>query len=112
MKRLFILLLLAVSVASFSYKNIVGARKQDPYTGYVPKEGFVPDENTAKRIAEDIWVPIYGQDIINTEKPFHVALRDSIWVVAGHLKQGYVGGVAYIEIRKKDCKVLKVYHGK
>ena len=76
----------------------------------IPKNGFVPDENTAIKIAEAIWYPIYGDDIFD-ERPFKAELKDSIWVVRGTLNHD-VGGVAYIEIQKRDCRILKVAHGK
>jgi hypothetical protein len=76
----------------------------------VPDSGFVPDEKTAIKIAEAIWYPIYGDEIYD-EKPFKAELKDSVWIVRGTLNYD-VGGVAYIEIQKCDCKILKVKHGK
>ena len=74
--------------------------------------GYVPDELTAKKIAEAIWLPIYGDDVLK-QKPYKVQLiKDSIWIVEGTLKPNYSGGVAYIEIRKSDGTILKVTHGK
>jgi hypothetical protein len=72
---------------------------------------FVPNEETAKKIAEAVWLPIYGNKIYD-EKPYKTYLKDNIWVVTGFLPQGYIGGTAYIEIRKSDGKILKVTHGK
>ncbi len=72
---------------------------------------YVPDKATAIKIAEAIWVPIYGKKIFNN-KPFIAELRnDGVWIVEGTLKSGK-GGVPYIEIQKSDCKILKVIHGK
>jgi hypothetical protein len=71
--------------------------------------GFVPNQETAIKIAEAIWLPIYGKEIYS-KKPFKVTLQnDSIWIVEGTLNRGK-GGVPYIEIQKKDCKILKVIH--
>jgi len=48
----------------------------------MPKNGFVPDAGTAKKIAEAIWVPIYGQEMIDGEKPFQAELfHDTAWHV-------------------------------
>ena len=42
-----------------------------------------------------------------------VSLKDdSIWIVTGTLAENKRGGVAYIEIQKKDCKILKVTNRK
>ena len=86
---------------------------------------YVPDSLTAIKIAEAVWLPIYGQDIYK-EKPFHATLvGDSIWVVQGtkarsgwdtvngHAILTFVsGGVLNAEIRKTDCKVIRVFHSK
>jgi len=74
------------------------------------KRDYVPNPETARKIAEAIWLPIYGDDIYK-DTPFVVTLKDSIWVVRGTLHSTF-GGVPYIEIRKKDCRVLAVTHGK
>lgn len=76
------------------------------------KDGYVPNEETAIKVAEAIWLPIYGKDIYK-EKPFHATLKnDSIWIVQGTLEKGADGGTVYAEIQKKDCKLLKVTHYK
>jgi hypothetical protein len=76
------------------------------------KNDLVPDEITAIKIAEAIWLPIYG-DRIYDKKPFVAKLTSSnIWIVEGSLDPSSLGGVPYIEIQKKDCKILKVTHEK
>ena len=77
------------------------------------KNGYISDEKTAVKIAETILLPIYGEEILKEEKPFHATLRfDSIWIIEGTLKPGIEGGTAYVEIQKKDCKILKITHSK
>ncbi|WP_417266242.1 YbbC/YhhH family protein [Brumimicrobium sp.] len=79
---------------------------------WIPSQGFVPNELTARKIAESILIPIYGKEIIK-QKPFNVELiRDSVWVVTGTQNELALSGVAYIEIQKSDCRILKVTHGK
>ena len=84
---------------------------QNVETGYVPKKGFVPDKETAIKIAEAIWLPIYGEGIYQRQ-PFEAKLKNGIWIVEGSMPPDTKGGVPYIEIRKSDCKILKVEHGK
>ena len=72
---------------------------------------MVPDQETAIKIAEAIWVPIYGDDVLN-EKPYVAKLVGNVWVVRGSLPPQFLGGTAYIEIRKSDCTVLNVTHFK
>ncbi len=82
---------------------------------YIPTNGYVPDKETAIKIAESVWLPIYGKDIYE-EQPFVAKLNDDIWTVTGTLPQVEgmvtVGGVAEIDISKKDGRILRVIHGK
>jgi len=81
---------------------------------YQERSDYVPNEETAIKIAEAIWYPIYGNGIENS-KPFKARLieNNTIWVVTGTLKKGKtVGGTPYIQINKKDCRILEVTHGK
>jgi hypothetical protein len=82
--------------------------------GYIPPDGFVPDKETAIKIAEAIWFPIYGKKVLR-QKPYKVKLIDeTIWIVEGTLKgiPFVVGGTAYIEINKNTGEILKVTHSK
>jgi hypothetical protein len=79
---------------------------------YLPSKGFVPDEKTAMRIAEAVWSPIYGEEKIQSEKPFVASLKSGVWTVQGSLPKGWVGGVAIAEISKSDGRILRVSHGK
>lgn len=78
---------------------------------------LVPDENTAKKIAEAIWLPIYGERILK-QRPYKAIESNDIWIVRGIIPELYRddpnvrGGTAYIQISKKDAKVLKVTHGR
>jgi len=80
-------------------------------TGYIPPNGFIPNAMTAIKIAEAIWYPIYGNKIY-TKKPFKASLKKNIWIVEGSLPANSEGGIPYIEIQKKDGKVLKVLFDK
>jgi len=87
-------------------------KSQRPLEHYTPKDGFVPNETTAINIAKAIWLPIYGNNILD-KSPFNAILKDSsVWIVKGILPEGVKGGVPYIEIRKSNCEILKVEHGK
>jgi len=87
----------------FAQKPLSKANHQD----------YVPNAETAIGIAEAIWLPIYGKKIYES-KPFVAKLKNSsVWVVWGTLNSQYTaGGTPYIEIQKKDCKILKVTHTK
>jgi hypothetical protein len=80
---------------------------------YKPKEGYVPDEKTAIRIAVAVWIPIYGEKDIEKERPYQAKLDKGIWTVEGSLPEGWTkGGVAVAEIAKDDGCILRVSHGK
>ncbi|WP_051327532.1 NTF2 fold immunity protein [Desulfatibacillum aliphaticivorans] len=85
--------------------------------GHIPEEGIVPDAETAIRIAEAVWLPIYGDSILE-KKPFVAVLIGEDWFVYGTLPSppkptvAYFGGIPYIRIRKADGKILGVIHTK
>ncbi|WP_321519552.1 YbbC/YhhH family protein [uncultured Bacteroides sp.] len=75
------------------------------------KRDIVPNEETAMKMAEVILFSIYGQKIYSS-RPYCIELKNGVWIIEGTLPKDYQGGVPYIEIQKKDGKVLKVIHGK
>lgn len=76
-----------------------------------PKNGFVPDEKTAVKIAEAVLFPTYGEKLIKSEEPFVVHLKNGVWIIEGKaLPKGYVGGVVHISISKKDGRIFNVFH--
>ena len=82
------------------------------FAQYKPKDGCVPDADTAIEIAVAVWSPIYGADHIAGEKPYHATLKEGVWIIEGSLPEGYNRGVARAEIAKEDGKILLVSHGK
>lgn len=91
------------------------------------KNDYVPNSDTAIKIAEAVWLPIYGQAIYK-KTPFKASLvGDSVWFVSGSLpKSNYnindagdtvsitatFGGVPCALIDKKSGCIIKVYHSK
>ena len=72
----------------------------------------IPDKETAIKVAEVILKKRYGEKNIERQQPFEVYLKNNVWIITGTLKDSSDGGVAYIEIQKLDCKVLKIIHWK
>lgn len=112
-RLLFINLFLIVFCMCFVI-NKINCRESE---ANIPKEGYVPDEKTAIKIAEAVWTPIYGGKIY-AQQPFRAKLSNNkkVWYVEGTFdKKGNIfakGGHAYAEIQKNDGKILKVYHTK
>jgi hypothetical protein len=77
-----------------------------------PKDGFVPDEETAIRIAVAIWEPIYGKDEIARQRPYHATPANGVWTVTGSIPKNIPGGVAVAELSQVDARVLRVSHGR
>jgi len=100
-------------IASFSVFifMIVDAQEKSNGRKKGTPEDCVPNEKKAIEIAESNWLRAFGSSIYK-RKPFTTTLKDStIWIVQGTLNTKK-GGVPYIEIQKKDCKILKISHGK
>src|SRR5438045_9780190 len=76
-----------------------------PKGSNIPPDGFVPDAGTAISIARAVWLPIYGAKQIDDEKPYKATLSGEVWTVTGSLPRGFSGGVAGIEISKRDGRV-------
>jgi hypothetical protein len=81
------------------------------------KDGYVPEADTAIKIAVVVWSRMYGEHEIAAEKPYHASLEDGIWTVQGSMpkevseKPTPIGGVAYAEIAKTDGRILLIGHG-
>jgi NTF2 fold immunity protein len=85
---------------------------EEPKFSFKPAQGYVPDEKTAIAIAVAVWLPIYGEKQIESEKPFHATLKSGVWHVEGSLpKQFSRGGVVEADISKDDGRIVRISHG-
>ena len=76
----------------------------------LPARGVIPDEGTAVKVAEAVFLPIFGQEEVTKFQPYHAQLKDDIWTVYGTLKPSSRGGTPQLRIQKKDGKVLEIWH--
>ncbi|HZS57021.1 MAG TPA: NTF2 fold immunity protein [Bryobacteraceae bacterium] len=81
----------------------------------VPKDGFVPTADVAVTIAEAVLVPVYGKQLINSERPFKAELSHDVWDVNGTVPcnpPGSLcpGGAAEVKISKKTGQILFMTH--
>jgi len=81
-------------------------------SNYKPKNGYVPNEQTAISIAVAVWIPIYGKATIEAEKPYKATLKKGVWTVTGSLPEGYIGGTAEASISRDSGCILRVIHSK
>jgi hypothetical protein len=77
----------------------------------ISQKNYVPDEQTAIKIAEAVLIPIYGSQKVAAERPFHAHLDGNIWTIEGTL-HSELGGVATVRIARSDGRILSVTHGK
>jgi len=89
----------------------------------IPPAGYVPDADTAIKIAVAVWIPIYGEDNIKKQAPYRAVLSNGIWYIRGSIPKpveskdmngdtvARIGGVAEAEISKKTGEILRVSHG-
>jgi hypothetical protein len=103
-----LLLYLLLGTIGLALNSVDG---QEPLHSYKPPKGFVPDSLTAVRVAEAVLVPVYGQAVIDDEKPLRAVLKGGVWTVRGHIKGG-PGGVSHVEIAKADARILRMTHGR
>lgn len=81
----------------------------DRYPG--PKEGLVPDKETAIKIAEAVLFRLYGEDTIKLQRPYVVRDDDYIWWISGTLPKDNFGSVFNIGISKHTAAVLRLTVG-
>ncbi|RYD53610.1 MAG: hypothetical protein EOP52_05610 [Sphingobacteriales bacterium] len=103
---------LCIFASSLLYSSAIGQRTSN----------LVPDAATAIKIAEAVWMPIYGNEILK-KRPYRAILQgDTLWIVKGtlapvrHFKDGSirvtVGGIPYAYIQKENGRILSVTHTK
>lgn len=88
----------------------------------------IPCDTVAVKVALVLLSSIYGNDIYE-EKPYNVALRDSVWIIETSILPPVemheedldsdfrnetlaVGGIGHVEINKRTGKIYSVYHTK
>ncbi len=77
---------------------------------FAPKNGFVPDADTAIAIAYAVAVPVYGNKAVDAEKPFRTELKDGSWIVLGTLHHATSGGTLIVQIDQATGKILYLNH--
>ncbi len=88
---------------------------QEP-RGVLPKSGFVPDAATALKIADAVLIPVYGEAVVHSERPFKAVLKRDAWIVTGsvpcdgHRGAACPGGAAEVRISKKSAQILFMTH--
>jgi len=67
------------------------------------KSGPVREADTAKRIAEALWIPKYGADTVASQAPLQAELKFNVWIVTG---SSSTGPPLYAFIFQPDGRIL------
>ncbi|MBE6713384.1 MAG: hypothetical protein E7580_07705 [Ruminococcaceae bacterium] len=87
---------------------------------YFPKEdvpgplGFIDSPQTAKEMAEIVFLKVYGEKTVQNRKPFSVSFdeENQVYLIQGTLPDNIQGGIPEVLIRKSDGKVIAVWNYK
>ena len=88
-----------------------------------PERDYVPNSETAIAITEAVLIPVFGKKQTESERPYSATLNGGVWTVTGTLRCAdgkpqvatlptCVGGVAKVQISKKDARIVLMEHGK
>lgn len=77
---------------------------------FVPEAGYVPDSQTAVRMAEAVLTPVYGSGLVERQRPFRASLEGEIWKVEGSIPENHLGGVSMVELAKTDGRIIRMSH--
>jgi hypothetical protein len=87
-------------------------------SSFRPKDGFIPNAETALKVGEAVLIPVYGEKTILDERPFKATLNRDVWTVEGTVPcDGPVGvscegGAALVRISKTSGQILFMMHYK
>jgi Clp amino terminal domain, pathogenicity island component/NTF2 fold immunity protein len=74
----------------------------------LPKSGTVADAETAIRIADAVWTPLYGTTAVAGQVPFKAELRFNVWIVTGSSQPE---DALFAFILRADGRILSVGRG-
>jgi len=80
--------------------------------GIYSRKGVVPDKETAIKIAEAVWIPMFGEEYVYFRKPYKFYYIPILryWIISGTLPPNLFGGVQQIVIKKGNGKILFIYY--
>jgi ATP-dependent Clp protease ATP-binding subunit ClpA len=81
---------------------------QDEGKAHLPEAGCVPDPETAMRIAEAVWIPLYGEDLVKQQRPLQADLTASVWTVRGSPPPAQAAEPLVIVMSRVDGRIFKI----
>jgi hypothetical protein len=74
----------------------------------LPTSGIVADADTAIRIADAVWTPLYGTTAVAAQVPLNAELRFNVWIVTGSSPPE---NALFAFILQADGRILSVGRG-
>jgi ATP-dependent Clp protease ATP-binding subunit ClpA len=85
-------------------RSLVSAGMPPEMGQELSKSDVVPDADSAKRIAEAVWIPQYGADTVASQAPIQAELKFNVWTVTGSSSKAPL----YALILQRDGRILAV----
>ena len=98
------------SFAEQELKSSLQDSLQHNVIGRIPL--IIKDSLMALNLAEPILFDIYGKNNITQQRPYEIYLIDNYWVISGTLRKDWKGGTFLIIIDGRDCRIIRITHGK
>lgn len=76
-----------------------------------PNADMAISAERAVEIATAAFIPVFGAEKIQSQRPFRATLKAGVWHVFGTLLAGALGGTAEATVSQDDGRLLKVWHG-
>jgi hypothetical protein len=86
------------------------------------RDDALPDSRTAVRVGYVLLSRRFGKQAIDRELPLRVGLDGNVWKVRGRIEKSrgirgntlhvVLGGIAEIDLDRRDGRVLRLEHGK
>jgi hypothetical protein len=76
------------------------------------KDFLLKDKKKAVDFAEPILFDVYGAKEIKKQRPYEVHGIDNYWILSGTLPGGMSGGTFLMIMDARDCRVVRLTHGK
>jgi len=102
----------SVSLGQLAESSAIPRKEVSSGSRYpLPKEGLVPDKETAIKVAEAVLFRLYGEDTITNQRPYAVKEDDFTWWISGTLPKGQFGTTFNIGIAKHTAAVVHLTLG-
>jgi hypothetical protein len=76
----------------------------------IPKDGVIPNAETATKVGEAVLIPVFGQAHVDREKPLRADPENDYWIVYGTLKPNTRGGTVMVKLKRRTGEVVRIWH--